>query len=132
MKNKKVVLLIVTLIGILFATIYLNLNIFREKNAMQNSNAQLEKIIEKKNVNHTLDYNKIIEKFKSNDFIIKSFEKNKEEEMIFDIIYKGNSKNLRDTFENIRNSGYKYEIININMNLKENKGESFIKFKIHP
>ncbi|WP_270474654.1 hypothetical protein [Clostridium cochlearium] len=132
MKNRKVVLLIVTLIGILFATIYLNLNIFREKNAMQNSNAQLEKIIEKKNVNHTLDYNKIIEKFKSNDFIIKSFEKNKEEEMIFDIIYKGNSKNLRDTFENIRNSGYKYEIININMNLKENKGESFIKFKIHP
>ncbi|MCG4579576.1 hypothetical protein [Clostridium cochlearium] len=132
MKNRKVVLLIVTLIGILFATIYLNLNIFREKKAMQNSNAQLEKIIEKKNVNHTLDYNKIIEKFKSNDFIIKSFEKNKEEEMIFDIIYKGNSKNLRDTFENIRNSGYKYEIININMNLKENKGESFIKFKIHP
>ncbi|MBE6065338.1 hypothetical protein [Clostridium cochlearium] len=132
MKNRKAMLLIITLIGILFATIYLNLNIFREKNAMQNSNAQLEKIIEKKNVNHTLDYNKIIEKFKSNDFIIKSFEKNKEEEMIFDIIYKGNSKNLRDTFENIRNSGYKYEIININMNLKENKGESFIKFKIHP
>jgi len=132
MKNRKVVLLIVTLIGILFATIYLNLNIFREKKAMQNSNAQLEKIIEKKNVNHTLDYNKIIEKFKSNDFIIKSFEKNKEEEVIFDIIYKGNSKNLRDTFKNIRNSGYKYEIININMNLKENKGESFIKFKIHP
>ncbi|SQB32875.1 hypothetical protein [Clostridium cochlearium] len=132
MKNRKAMLLIITLIGILFATIYLNLNIFREKNAMQNSNAQLEKIIEKKNVNHTLDYNKIIEKFKSNDFIIKSFGKNKEEEMIFDIIYKGNSKNLRDTFENIRNSGYKYEIININMNLKENKGESFIKFKIHP
>ncbi|MBV1816961.1 hypothetical protein L0P52_00385 [Clostridium cochlearium] len=132
MKNRKAMLLIITLIGILFATIYLNLNIFREKNAMQNSNAQLEKIIEKKNVNHTLDYNKIIEKFKSNDFIIKSFEKNKEEEMIFDIIYKGNSKNLRDTFKNIRNSGYKYEIININMNLKENKGESFIKFKIHP
>ena len=132
MKNRKAMLLIITLIGILFATIYLNLNIFREKNAMQNSNAQLEKIIEKKNVNHTLDYNKIIEKFKSNDFIIKSFEKNKEEEVIFDIIYKGNSKNLRDTFENIRNSGYKYEIININMNLKENKGESFIKFKIHP
>ena len=31
---------------------------------MQNSNAQLEKIIEKKNVNHTLDYNKIIENLK--------------------------------------------------------------------
>ena len=31
MKNRKAMLLIITLIGILFATIYLNLNIFREK-----------------------------------------------------------------------------------------------------
>ncbi|WP_282804214.1 hypothetical protein [Clostridium tetani] len=132
MKNKKAVFLLIILTSILFATIYLNINIFREKNVIKSSNIELKKTIEKKDMKETLSYNKIMESFDSNDLVVKSFEKSKEEEMIFDIIYKGDSEKFKDILDNIRNGGYKYEIIKINMNFKENKGESLIKLKIHP
>ncbi|CDI49728.1 hypothetical protein [Clostridium tetani] len=132
MKNKRAVFLLIILTSILFATIYLNINIFREKNVIKSSNIELKKTIEKKDMKETLSYNKIMESFNSNDLVVKSFEKSKEEEMIFDIIYKGDSEKFKDILDNIRNGGYKYEIIKINMNFKENKGESLIKLKIHP
>lgn len=132
MKNKKAVFLLIILTSILFVTIYLNINIFREKSAIKSSNIELKKTIEKKDMKETLSYNKIMENFNSNDLVVKSFEKSKEEEMIFDIIYRGNSEKFKDILDNIRSSGYKYEIIKINMNFKENKEESFIKFKIYP
>lgn len=132
MKNKKTLFLLAILISILLTTIYLNINIFKKRNIIENSNRELKKVIERKNKKEVLSYSKIIENFKDNNLLVKSFEKNKEGEMIFDIIYKEDSKKFKTMLENMGDSGYKYEIIKINMNFKENKGESFIKFKIYP
>lgn len=132
MKNKKTLFLLAILISILFTTIYLNINIFKKRNVIENSNKELNTIIERKNKKEVLNYSEIIGNFKDNNLLVKSFEKNKEGEIIFDIIYKEDSKKFKAMLENMGDSGYKYEIIKINMNFKENKGESFIKFKIYP
>lgn len=132
MKNKKAIFLSVILTSILFITIHLNIKVFKGKNNIKNTNIQLKKSIEDKNINGTLSYAKIIDNFRSNGFVIKSFEKNKEEEMIFDIIYKGDSKKFKAILDSLKNNGYKYEILKIDMNFKENKEESFVNFKVYP
>ena len=131
MKNKKAIFLFVILTSVLFITIHLNIKIFKEKNNIKNTNIQLKKSVEKKNIKETLSYAKIIDKFRSNGLVIKSFEKSKEEEMIFDIIYKGDSKKLKSILDDVKNNGYKYEILKIDMNFKENKDESFVSFKVY-